>query len=68
MVQINVGGWLGVFALGLEQAGLEADDVVTQLVIFLLNSFVAVVEGVVFPDLRFQALDVALFSLSEGSL
>lgn len=68
MVQVNIRGWLGVFALGLEKAGLKADDVVAQLIVLLLNSFVAVVQGIVFADLRLQALDVAFLSLSEGSL
>ena len=67
-MQVNIGGGLGVFPLGLEKARLEADNVVAQLVVLLLDGFVAIVQGIVLADLRFQAFDVALFSLSERSL
>lgn len=68
IVQVNIGGRLGIFPLGLEKARLETNNVVAQLVILLLDGFVAIIQGVVLADLRFQAFDVALFSLSERSL
>ena len=53
MVQVNIGWWLRIFALGLEKAGLEADYIVSQLVVLLLDSFVAVIEGIVLANLCF---------------
>ena len=67
-MQVHVGRWLGEFALRLDEAGLEADYVVAELVVLRLDGFVAVIEGVVLADLLFQALDVSFFALSERSL
>ena len=53
VVQVNVGRWLGEFALRLYQAGLEADYVVAQLVILCLDGFVAIIENVVLANLLF---------------
>ena len=68
VVEVDVGGRGGEFCPGLDQAGLEADDVVAQLVVLGLDGFVAVIQGVVLADLLFEAFDVAFFALSEGSL
>ena len=68
MVQVYVRRWLGEFALRLDEAGLEADNVVAELVVLCLDGFIAIIKGIVFADLLFQALDVTLFALSERSL
>jgi hypothetical protein len=62
------GGGLGVFALWLEEAALELEDVVAQGVVLVLDDLVVVLEGVQLADLLFELLDVALFALTEGAL
>ncbi len=59
---------LRVVALGVEQAGLQADDVVAQGVVFGLEAFVVEVHFVVVADLLFEFFYVAFFSLAEGPL
>ena len=68
MGDVDVRRWLWILALGLEEAGLEADDVVTQLVVLGLQSFETFSEAIEFPHLRLQGLDVPFFSLSERAL
>ena len=68
MGDVDVRRWLWILALGLEEAGLEADDVVTQLVVLGLQSFKTFSEAIEFPHLCLQGLDVPFFSLSERAL
>jgi hypothetical protein len=68
MQTIDVGRWLGEVTLGFDQAGLEIDNVVAELVVLGLNGFVVLVEKSVVTDLLLEFLDVSLFPLSKGSL
>ena len=52
MGDVDVRWRLWIFALGLEKARLEADDVVTQLVVFRLQSFKTLSEAIELPHLR----------------
>lgn len=61
-------GGLRVLALGLEEAALQLQDVVAQGVVFVLDDFVIVLEGVQFADLLFELFNVAFFALAEGAL
>lgn len=67
-VELDVGWWLWVFALGFNQTGLEADDVVAQLVVFFLDDLVAFAQAGVVLDLCFQLFDMSLFPLPKGTL
>ena len=68
VVEVDVAWWLGEFALGLEEAGLEVDDVVAELVVLGLKGFEVFAEQVVVADLLLEFLNVAFFALSESSL
>ena len=68
MRKVNVTRGLGKIALGFDEAGLEVDDVVTELVIFGLQGFVVFVQQIVVSDLLFEFLDVSFFALSESAL
>lgn len=54
--------------MGFDEAGLQVDYVVAQLVVFGLDGFVVVVEEVVVAHLLFELLDVAFLALSERTL
>ena len=56
------------FALGLEQAGLQVDDVVAQLVVLGLDGLEVLVQHVVVADLLLEFFDVAFLALAERSL
>ena len=64
----NVGRRLGDFSLGLDEAGLKVDDVITELVILGLNGFVVLIQDSVVANLLFELLDVTFFALPECSL
>jgi len=55
-------------ALGLEEAGLEIDDVVAQLVVLVLEGLVELAELLELLDLVLELLDVLFFALAEGTL
>jgi hypothetical protein len=54
--------------LGVQEPGLQLDDVLPQEVILRLESLEAVVDFVVVPHLLLQLLDIALLTLPEGPL
>lgn len=57
-----------VVALGLDEARLQIDDVVAQLVVLGLDCLVVFVQEIVVADLLLEFLDMTLFALAEGSL
>jgi len=66
--QVDVRRRLRELALGFDEARLEVDDVVSQLVVFGLDGFVVFVQQVVVPHLLLELLDVSFFPLSERTL
>ena len=52
----------------LQSDALKSDDVFSEGEIFGLDGFVGGVQGIVFPHLVLQSLDMALLSLSECTL
>jgi len=56
------------FALGLEQAGLQVDDVVAQLIVLGLDGLEVLVQHVVITHLLLKLFDVAFLALAERSL
>ena len=68
MRKVNVAWRLRIFTLGLDEAGLEIDDVVSQLVVLCLQCFVVFAQQAVVSNLLFEFLDVPFFALPEGPL
>ena len=68
MREIDVTGRLRKFALGLDEAGLQVDDVVSQLVVLCLQRFVVFAQQFVVGNLFFEFLNVSFFPLSESAL
>ena len=68
MAYFYIRGGLWKFALRFDEARLEVDDIIAQLVVFCLNGFVALTEEVIVLNLLFQFLDVSLFPLSKRTL
>jgi hypothetical protein len=68
MQTINVGRWLREVSLGFDQARLEVDDVVAELVVLGLYGFVVLVQKSIVTDLLLEFLDISFFPLPEGSL
>lgn len=68
MGETDVGWWLRVLALGLEEAGLEVDDVFTQRVVLSLDGLVVLLQRVHLADLLLQLLDISLLALAKGTL
>ena len=66
--EVDVGWWLRVLALRLDQTRLEMDDVFPQRIILRLNCLVVVLQRMQFSDLLLEFLDVSFLSLSECSL
>lgn len=66
--EINVRRRLRELTLRLDEARLEVDDVVSQLVVFGLDGFVVFVQQVVVPHLLLELLDVSFFALAERTL
>jgi len=66
--EVDVGWWLRVLALRLDQTRLEMDDVFPQLVILRLDCLVVVLQRMQFSDLLLEFLDISFLSLSECSL
>lgn len=66
--EVDVGGRLGVVALGLDQARLEVDNVFAEGVVLSLDGLEVVFEGVEFADLLLELLDVSFFPLAKGTL
>ena len=60
------GGW--DLALGLEEARLEVDDVVAELVVLRLQRLVQLAQLLELLDLVFELLDVLFLALAEGTL
>jgi hypothetical protein len=67
-MDLDIGWWLGVFALGIDETGLEADNIVAQLIIFLLDNLIAFGQTGVVLDLSLQLFDVSFFALSKRTL
>lgn len=67
-MDLNIRWRLGKFALRFDEAGLKADDIITQLVVFRLYSIVPLIEDIVVFYLGFKVLDVVLFPLSKRTL
>ena len=68
LLQRDVARRLGEVALGFDEARLQVDDVVAQLVVLGLDGLVVLVQQVVVADLLLEFLDVAFFALPEGAL
>lgn len=47
---------------------MEAYDIFAELVVFVLQGAVALLDGLEFGDLLFEFFDVAFFALAEGTL
>jgi hypothetical protein len=65
---IHIAGRWRDLPLRFQQSRLQIDDVVTKLIVLCLNSLEIFTQDLVIPDLFFELLYVALFSLPEGSL
>ena len=65
-VDAGGGGW--DLALGLEEARLQVDDVVAQLVVLGLQGLVQLAQLLKLLDLVLELLDVFLLALAEGTL
>lgn len=65
---VNVRRGLRVFALGLKEARLQVNDVVTQLIILCLHLFETFIEDVELSNLILQRLDMSFLALSESPL
>lgn len=68
VLEVDIAGHRRDFALGLEQAGLQVDDVVAQLVVLGLDGLEVLVQQVVVAYLLLEFFDVAFLALAEGSL
>lgn len=60
--------WLGVLAVRIQEARLEADDILSERVILRLHRLEIGLHFRVIPDLLLELLYVKLFSLAERSL
>lgn len=67
-MDLNIRWRLWKFPLRFNEAGLKADDIITQLVVFRLYSIVPLIEDVVVLYLCFKVFDVVLFPLSKRTL
>lgn len=76
---VRIGGFAGArevdacrggrdLALGLEEARLEVDDVVAELVVLCLQRLVQLAQLLELLDLVLELLDVLLLALAEGTL
>ena len=68
LVEIDVARGLREFALGFKEAGLEVNNVISQLVVLGLEGFKVFAQQIVIADLLFEFLNVTFFALSERSL
>lgn len=68
IMKVDIGWWLWVFALGFQKTGLQADDIVAQLIIFLLQMLKAFGEIGVVLNLSLELFDVTFFALSKRTL
>jgi hypothetical protein len=67
-IEVDAGGGGWDFALSLEKARLQVDDVVAQLVVLRLERFVELAQLFILFDLILELLDVLLLALAEGTL
>lgn len=68
MGQVDVRGWLRVFALRLDESRLEVDNVLPQRVVLRLDRLVIVLQRVQLSNLLLELLDVSLLALSKCPL
>lgn len=68
VLEVDIAGHGRDFTLGFEEAGLQVDDVVAQLVVLGLDGLEILVQHVVVADLLFEFFDVAFLALAECSL
>jgi hypothetical protein len=68
LAQVNSGGRRRDLALILEEARLEVDDIVAELVVLCLKRLKQLRELLVLLDLVLERLDVLLLALTEGAL
>ena len=68
MREVNVTWRLRKIALGFDEARLQVDDIVSELVVLCLQRFVVFAQQGVVSNLLFEFLDMSFFALSEGAL
>lgn len=68
VVENDIGWWLRVLALGLDEPGLEVDDVLAQRIVLCLDSLVVILQIVQIPDLLLELLDISFLALTKGTL
>ena len=68
VVQNHIWWWLWVFALRLDEPGLQVDDVLAQRVVLRLDGLVIILQIVQISDLLLELLDISLLALSKGTL
>ena len=67
-VEVDAGGCGWDFALGLEEARLQVDDVVAQLVVLRLERLIELAQLLKLLDLILELLNVLLLAFAEGAL
>ena len=68
MIEIDVRRGLREFAMRLDEARLEMNDIFAQRVILRLNRLVVILQRMQLPNLLLEFLDISFFALSEGTL
>ena len=66
--QVDIGRWLWVVALRLDESGLEMDDIFAQRVVLGLDLLVVVLQRVQIANLLLEFLDISFFPLTKCSL
>ena len=67
-MEVDIAWGLREFTLRFEEARLEVDDVVTELVVLCLEGFEVFAQQVIIADLFLEFLNVTFLALSESSL
>lgn len=68
MRKVDVGWWLRILALRLDEPGLEMDDVLAQAVVLRLDGLVVLFQGVKLTNLLLKLLDITFLTLPKCSL
>jgi hypothetical protein len=68
LAEVNIGWKFGDFALGLEETGLQVDDVLAELIVLAYQRLNLILQGLDVLDFFLKLTDICLLALTEGAL
>ncbi len=68
MREVDIGRWLGVFALRLDEPRLEMDDILAQRIVLGLDLLVALLQRVQIAHLLLELLNIPFLALTKCPL